>query len=189
MDYLSYQSFPLFFFPLLALILLPHVICYVQRFLCKNQSFQYLPLTSKNLKGRIHICHFSPHRQFLDEFSSTQKCINCDKTDFATKVRKFRQTLILRQNSGNCFKIWIWSMGELVLCPSVGFSVNDFLAAEGSKGLSHCSDLCGLRASIIALYQSCNGEWRLGFWNFRSHFMGVQIFQIALILSAFKYFR
>ena len=28
---------------------------------------------------------FSPHRKFLDKFFSTQKCVNYDKTDFATK--------------------------------------------------------------------------------------------------------
>ena len=31
---------------------------------------------------------FSPQRQFLVQFFSTQKCVNRDKTDFPTKVRK-----------------------------------------------------------------------------------------------------
>ena len=33
----------------------------------------------------------SPQMQLLVKFFSTQKCVNCDKTDFATKVRKLRQ--------------------------------------------------------------------------------------------------
>ena len=34
---------------------------------------------------------FSPQRQFVAQFFSTQKCVNCDKTDFATRVRKSQQ--------------------------------------------------------------------------------------------------
>ena len=34
---------------------------------------------------------FSPLTQLLDKFVSTQKCVNHDKTDFATKVRKLPQ--------------------------------------------------------------------------------------------------
>ena len=35
---------------------------------------------------------FSPHRKFLDKFFSTQKCVNYDKTDFATKFVNFDKT-------------------------------------------------------------------------------------------------
>ena len=35
---------------------------------------------------------FSPHRNFLDKFFSTQKCVNYDKTDFATKFVNFDKT-------------------------------------------------------------------------------------------------
>ena len=35
---------------------------------------------------------FSPHRKKLAQFLSTQKCVNCDKTDFATKCVNYDKT-------------------------------------------------------------------------------------------------
>ena len=43
---------------------------------------------------------FSPHRKFLDKFFSTQKCVNYDKTDFATKF-VFDKTDFFQENSIN----------------------------------------------------------------------------------------
>ena len=35
---------------------------------------------------------FSPQRKNLTQFFSTQKCVNCDKTDFATKFVNYDKT-------------------------------------------------------------------------------------------------
>ena len=47
---------------------------------------------------------FSPQAQFLAKFFSTQKRVNRDKTDFATKQRKSQNEQILQQNSIICIK-------------------------------------------------------------------------------------
>ena len=41
---------------------------------------------------------FSPQAQFLVQFFSTQKRVNHDKTDFATKQRKLRQNSVMWRN-------------------------------------------------------------------------------------------
>ena len=68
---------------------------------CQSYSHEYVFIKSRlfgvlltlychlsESKSIPHICHFSPQRQFLVQFFSTQKCVNRDKTDFLTKVRK-----------------------------------------------------------------------------------------------------
>ena len=47
---------------------------------------------------------FSPQAQFLAKFFSTQKRVNRNKTDFATKQRKSQNEQILQQNSIICIK-------------------------------------------------------------------------------------
>ena len=54
---------------------------------------RYLELFSPDLIFVI----FSPHRIFLDNFFSTQKCINYDQTDFTTKCIKFWQNWFFKK--------------------------------------------------------------------------------------------
>ena len=44
---------------------------------------------------------FSPHRIFLDKVFSTQKYVNYDKTDFATKFVNFEKNWFFQENSIN----------------------------------------------------------------------------------------
>ena len=48
---------------------------------------------------------FSPRVQFLAQFFSTQKRVNCTKTDFATKQRNLQKKMILQQNIAKSSKI------------------------------------------------------------------------------------
>ena len=48
----------------------------------------------------IFVIIFSPHRKVLNKFFSTQKCVNYDKTDFATKF-VFDKTDFFQENSIN----------------------------------------------------------------------------------------
>ena len=45
------------------------------------------------------ICLFSPQAQLLVQLFSTQKRVNCDKPDFATKQRKLRQNRFCNQKT------------------------------------------------------------------------------------------
>ena len=57
----------------------------------KDKSKQTLQTLNGKSEAYLIFVIFSPRRQFLVQFFSTQKCVNRDKTDFGTKVRKSQQ--------------------------------------------------------------------------------------------------
>ena len=70
---------------------------------------------------RPDICHFSPHRKFLDKFFSTQKCVNYNKTDFATKCVNFDKTDFSRKQHKFC--IYMVTISTLHTCQMWRISV------------------------------------------------------------------
>ena len=64
------------------------------------------------------ICLFSPQAQFLVQLFSTQKRVNRDKTDFATKQRKLRQNSVMWRNFSTeqiCFTFLIAHVEKSVM--------------------------------------------------------------------------
>ena len=61
-----------------------------------------------NIMAYLIFVILSPRAQFLAKFFSTQKRVNCTKTDFATKQRKLQKTDLatkyckMQQNTINC---------------------------------------------------------------------------------------
>ena len=48
----------------------------------------------KKVEADLIFVIFSPLMQFLDKFFSTQKCVNHDKTDFETILRKLQKKIL-----------------------------------------------------------------------------------------------
>ena len=74
-------------------------------------SMQFCPININhvivqfgNAQSYLIFVLFSPQTKFLAQFFSTQKRVNSDKTDFATKQRKSHKREILQQNSIKCDK-------------------------------------------------------------------------------------
>ena len=76
---------------------------------------------------------FSPRTKFWAQFFPHRKCVNCDKTGFATKQRKFQKNRfcdkiacmaakqILQQNSVNYVFLYIWKISTSEIAPHLKF--------------------------------------------------------------------
>ena len=87
-DLVQEDNYKCDFYPLMSGVTPQNIILDLLMFFC----IQIMKLPGM-LLSIPHICHFfSPQMQFLVHFFSTQNCVNRNKTDFATKVRKLQQT-------------------------------------------------------------------------------------------------
>ena len=137
-------------------------------------KFTWYPVNHRHNSIRSDICNFSTHTKFLDKFFSTQKCVNYNKTDFATKCVNFDKTDFFQENIINfaCMATFFTSHTYQM------FRISDFSTSVMGRHLKF----------FISLQSSYTESWKFSTWQFFLHIYNLwYLWQISGLPIVYKH--